>query len=296
MNTPTAVTLEQSYAECRRLNREYGTTYYWATFALPRIKRHHVHALYGFCRYADEIVDDPNYGTTEERARALADFGQRLFSDLALGRSDDLVLRAVVHTIRAFDLDTDLFVRFMRSMTMDLTVSTYDTYDDLMTYVDGSAAVIGEMMLPILEAPDEAARSGARALGVAFQLTNFLRDVGEDLDRGRVYLPQEDLRRFGADPHRRVVDDAWVELMRFEINRCRDLYAEADAGIARLPASSAKGIWAARKLYAGILDQIEGNGFNVFDRRATVSTWRKLAVVAGAAAGRIQAPATKPSA
>jgi phytoene synthase len=280
------VTLEQSYAECRRLNRKFGTTYYWATYALPRVKRHHVHALYGFCRYADEIVDDPAFGTTDERARALASFGERLFADLERGQSDDLVLKAVVHTIRAFDLDPDLFVRFMRSMTMDLTISTYDTYDDLMTYVDGSAAVIGEMMLPILEPPDEAARDGARALGVAFQLTNFLRDVGEDLDRGRVYLPQEDLLRFGADPHRRVVDDAWVALMRFEISRCNDLYSAADAGISRLPASSARGIWAARKLYAGILGKIEERGYNVFDGRATVPMWRKLAVVSSAATGR----------
>ena len=284
------VTLEQSYAECRRLNRKFGTTYYWATYALPRVKRHHVHALYGFCRYADEIVDDPAFGTTDERAQALAAFGERLFADLERGQSDDLVLKAVVHTIRAFDLDPDLFVRFMRSMTMDLTISTYDTYDDLMTYVDGSAAVIGEMMLPILEPPDEAARDGARALGVAFQLTNFLRDVGEDLDRGRVYLPQEDLRRFGADPHRREVDDAWMALMRFEISRCNDLYAAADVGIARLPASSARGIWAARKLYAGILGKIEEGGYNVFDRRATVPMWRKLAVVASAATGRPPTP------
>jgi 15-cis-phytoene synthase len=286
----TQVTLEQSYAECRRLNRQFGTTYYWATYALPRVKRHHVHALYGFCRYADEIVDDPAFGTIGERSLALADFGARLFTDLERGQSDDLVLKAVVHTIRAFDLDPDLFVRFMRSMTMDLTVTTYETYDDLMTYVDGSAAVIGEMMLPILEPPDAAARSGARALGVAFQLTNFLRDVGEDLDRGRVYLPQEDLRRFGADPHRRVVDGAWVELMRFEINRCNELYAEADAGISRLPASSARGIWAARKLYAGILGQIQGNQYDVFNKRATVPMWRKLAVVASSAAGRPPSP------
>ncbi len=129
------VTLEQSYAECRRLNREFGTTYYWATYALPRIKRHHVHALYGFCRFADEIVDDPAFGTTDERARALSAFGDRFFADLDEGRSEDLVLKAVIHTIRAFDLDPDLFVRFMRSMTMDLTVGSYETYDDLMTYV-----------------------------------------------------------------------------------------------------------------------------------------------------------------
>jgi len=166
-------------------------------------------------------------------------------------------------------------------MAMDLTVTSYDTWDDLQTYVDGSAAVIGEMMVPILEPTDpDAARHAARALGVAFQLTNFLRDVGEDLDRGRVYLPQEDLRRFGAEPARRRVDDAWVALARFEIDRCRQLYVEAEEGIEALPASTARSIRAARDLYAGILTQIEGNGYDVFTTRARVPRWRKLAVVA----------------
>jgi phytoene synthase len=275
------VTLEQSYAECRRLNRAHGTTYYLATCTLPRVKRHHVHALYGFCRFADEIVDDPQFGTVAEREKALAQLDDAFHADLARGSSDDLVLKAVVHTVRAFDLDVDLFDRFLRSMAMDLTVGTYETWDDLQTYVDGSAAVIGEMMVPILEPADPgAARHAARALGVAFQLTNFLRDVGEDLDRGRVYLPQEDLRRFGADPATRQVDDAWVALARFEIRRCRELYAEADEGIAALPASSARSIRAARDLYAGILAEIEADGYDVFGRRARVPRWRKLAVVA----------------
>jgi phytoene synthase len=275
------VTLERSYAECRRLNRAHGTTYYLATCTLPRVKRHHVHALYGFCRFADEIVDDPQFGTVVEREKALAQFDHAFHVDLARGTSDDLVLKAVVHTVRAFDLDVGLFDRFLRSMAMDLTVTSYGTWDDLQTYVDGSAAVIGEMMVPILEPTDpDASRHAARALGVAFQLTNFLRDVGEDLDRGRVYLPQEDLRRFGAEPARRRVDDAWLALARFEIDRCRQLYAEADEGIEALPASSARSIRAARDLYAGILTQIEANGYDVFTTRARVPQWRKLAVVA----------------
>jgi phytoene synthase len=286
------ITLEQSYEECRRLNRAYGTTYYWATYALPRVKRHHVHALYGFCRFADEIVDDPGFGTVAQREAALTGFSDRFFADLAEGRSDDLVLKAVIHTIKAFDLDVDLFVRFLRSMAMDLTVETYETWADLEVYVDGSAAVIGEMMMPILEPPDlDRARAGARALGIAFQLTNFLRDVGEDLDRGRVYLPQEDLRRFGADPHRRRVDEEWVHLMRFEIERCHQLYADADLGIADLPASSARGIWAARRLYGGILGRIEDNGYDVFTTRARVPAWEKARVVALSAAGRPPRPA-----
>ena len=148
--------------------------------------------------------------------------------------------------------------------------------------MDGSAAVIGEMMLPILDPTDPAARAPARDLGIAFQLTNFLRDVGEDLDRGRVYIPQKDLDRFGVDPHDRVVDDAWCALMEFEIAWTRSLYLSADEGIAMLPPRSARSIGSARVLYSGILDRIVANRYDVFTRRARVSTVRKLATVAAA--------------
>jgi phytoene synthase len=271
-------TLEESYARCRALNRRHGTTYFWATQLLPAVKRHHVHALYGFCRYADEIVDDLGPAPLSERADALAALERRFFADLSAGHSAHPVLRAVVHTVRAFDLDEDLFRRFLRSMTMDLSVAGYETWDDLCGYMDGSAAVVGEMMLPILEPLLPAARTFARDLGLAIQLTNFLRDVGEDLERGRVYLPREDLARFGADPRRRRVDRSWVALMRFEIERARRLYASADRGIALLPPRSARSIGAARRLYGEILDRIEANGYDVFTRRARVPLARKLAV------------------
>jgi phytoene synthase len=274
------VTLEQSYEHCRQLNKRYGHTYYWSTFALPRVKRHHVWALYGFCRHADDIVDDLGPASVEVREKALTDLGDRLFADLEAGQSDDLVLKAVVHTIRAFGHDPECFRRFLASMAMDLTVTEYATWDDLLVYMDGSAAVIGEMMLPILEPLDPAAYGHARDLGNAFQLTNFLRDVAEDLDRGRVYLPQEDLQRFGADPHRRVVDDAWRELMAFEIDRARSLYASADLGVAMLPPASARCVAGARTLYSQILDRIEAAGYDVFSQRATVPTWRKAATAA----------------
>ncbi|CAN5728716.1 phytoene/squalene synthase family protein [soil metagenome] len=275
-------TLDESYAVCRDLNKRHGTTYYWSTFALPRVKRHHVHALYGFCRHADDIVDDLGDVPTDVRAKALADFGDRFFADLAAGASDDPVLKAVVHTVRAFDIDTDCFRRFLRSMTMDLTVGTYQTYADLQRYMDGSAAVIGEMMLPILEPLDPAARGPARDLGDAFQLTNFLRDVAEDLDRGRVYLPQEDLERFGAGDalaERRVTPE-WRRLMAFEIDRTRALYRCADEGIPLLPAGSARCIAAARALYSRILEVIEAAGYDVFHQRARVPAWQKAATVA----------------
>ena len=272
------VTLDESYARCRELNKRYGTTYYWSTFALPRVKRHHVWALYAFCRHADDIVDDLGPASVEAREKALTDFGDRFFADLAAGASVDPVLKAVVHTVRAFDIDTNCFRRFLRSMAMDLTVAGYATWDDLLVYMDGSAAVIGEMMLPILEPLRPEALQHARDLGTAFQLTNFLRDVSEDLDRARIYVPQEDLDRFGADPRRRVVDPAWRQVMAFEIERARDLYRSADEGVDLLPRSSSRCIQAARTLYSEILDRIEANDYDVFTQRATVPTWRKASL------------------
>ncbi len=279
------VTLDESYALCREFNKRHGTTYYWSTKVLPRVKQHHVHALYAFARYADDIVDEiPAQGgrdvPTEQRAAALASFGDRFFVDLDAGRSDDPVLKAVVHTVRAFDIDRDAFRRFLRSMTMDLTVESYETWDDLLDYMDGSAAVIGEMMLPILEPTDyDEALPHARDLGNAFQLTNFLRDIDEDLERGRQYVPQEDIRRFGADLPARQVTPEFVELMVFEIDRCRDLYRSADIGIAMLPDRSARCVRAAHTLYGRILDKIEEQDYDVFSSRATVSTAEKARVV-----------------
>ena len=273
------VTLDASYERCRQLNRLYGTTYYWSTYLLPKPKRRHVHALYGFCRYADDIVDD--LGSTapiDDRKRAMADFGDRFFVDLERGRSDDPVLKAVVHTVKAFDIDPECFRRFMRSMTMDFSVESYETFDDLLGYMDGSAAVIGEMMVPILEPLQPEAFEHARDLGNAFQLSNFLRDVNEDLDRGRVYIPQEDLRKFDADPWARTVTPAWRDLMAFEIARTRRLYESADLGIPMLPPTSARCIRGARALYSGILDQIEAADYDVFSSRVRVPTWKKLAV------------------
>jgi 15-cis-phytoene synthase len=285
--------LEQAYARCRRVNRRHGTTYYWSAQLLPAAKRPHVHALYAFCRLADDVVDDLGPTPVPARIAALQAFEHRFFTDLAAGRSDHPVLAAVVDTVQRFAIDPECFRRFLRSMGMDFTVRTYETYDDLCTYMDGSAAVIGEMMLPVLEPLDPSAFAHARDLGVAFQLTNFLRDVAEDLDRGRVYLPQEDIRRFGADPGERRVTPEWRTLVGFEIERARELYRSADLGIDLLPPRSARCIRAARVLYSGILDEIEAADYDVFSRRALVPTWVKLRTVAGVALGLDPRPARR---
>ena len=193
-------TLGAAYERCRQLHARHGRTYYLATLLLPRWKRRHVHALYGFTRYADEIVDD--LASTLDRAAqaaALRAWGERFFAGLQGAPCDDPVLPAVLHTVRAFDLDVGDFEKFLDSMAADLHTGGYRTYDDLCGYMEGSAAVIGTMMAPILESADPpAAREHARQLGLAFQLTNFIRDLSEDHRRGRVYLPAADLERFGV--------------------------------------------------------------------------------------------------
>ena len=208
------------------------------------------------------------------------------------------MLAAVVHTVITCGIEPECFDRFFGAMGMDLTTTSYETWDDLCGYMEGSAAVIGEMMLPVLEPLSPAATEPARALGLAFQLTNFLRDVGEDLDRGRVYVPQQDLRRFGVDlaavarrsgsgrsGSRRSVRvvppaDSWRSCLAFEIARNRELYAEADAGIALLPPRSARCVGTARVLYSQILDRIERADYDVFGARVRVPTARKAATAA----------------
>lgn len=279
--SPMTDALRMSYARCQALHRRHGTTYYWATRALPRADQPHVHALYGLCRFADEIVDAPGAGTAQQRAATLDGLREDFVAGIDAGTSTHPILAATIHTVRTQGIDPELFLRFFRSMRMDLSVTRYPTAADLAHYTDGSAAVIGELMLPILRPPDVvAARDGARALGIAFQLTNFLRDVDEDLDRGRIYLPLDDLARFGADPRRRVADDAWRAFSRHQIATIRRLYGEADAGIALLPPRSARVMRAARILYSRILDRIEQADHDVFAARARVATPLKLAVVA----------------
>jgi phytoene synthase len=161
-----------------------------------------------------------------------------------------------------------------------LTVSSYETWEDLCGYMEGSAAVIGEMMLPVLEPRDPAAKGPAHALGLAFQLTNFLRDVNEDFDRGRVYLHQADLRRFGVDLETRRATPEFRALMAYEIERNRALYDFADSGIAMLPPRSVRCVGNAGVLCARILERIEEEDFDVFTGRGRVPTWRKALTTA----------------
>ncbi len=275
--------LAASYAFCRDLHRTYGRTYYLATRLLPAWKRPHVHALYGFTRYTDDIVDRLDRFEVRDPAAVFHTWRARVLTALTGGPAEHLLFPALLDTVARFDLDRTDFVAFLRSMELDLTVTEYRDYDDLLEYMDGSAAVIGTMMLPILGADDlAAAREPARQLGIAFQLTNFIRDVGEDLDRGRIYLPLKDLAEFGvtpADLRARRSTRPVRALIAFEVDRARGHYALAAPGIPMLERSSQPCIRAAFHAYGAILDEIVRARYDVFARRATVPAHRKLAKV-----------------
>jgi len=278
--------LRASYEECKRLNALHGKTYFLATLLLPKAKRPFVHALYGFARYADEIVDDlASELSIEEKAEALSNWGNGVLADLKKGTSDDHVGRALIDTVKRFDIPHEHFEAFLHSMTMDLTVQEYETYEDLLEYVYGSAAVIGLEMVPILGPLHNDAFEAAKKLGIAFQLANFIRDVDEDLDRGRVYLPIKELAQFGVTREmleERVLTPEIVEALKFQIARVRRLQAEAAPGIALLKPTSRPCIEAASTLYCGIVDEVEKIGYDIFNQRAKTSTGRRMRV-AGAA-------------
>jgi phytoene synthase len=188
---------------------------------------------------------------------------------------------ALVDTVSRFNIPHQHFVDFLHSMEMDLTVSTYANYEALSEYVYGSAAVIGLEMVPILGALSDDAYESAKKLGIAFQLANFIRDVGEDLDRGRIYLPLDELAAHGVTEemlYKRVLTPEIVQALKFQIARVRQLQAEAAPGIDLLHATSRPCIRAASELYCGIVDEVEAIGYDIFNKRAKTSTARRIRV------------------
>lgn len=277
--------LAQGYARCAELTRRHGTTYYWGAQLLPVSQRADVYAVYALCRLADDIVDEPekvdlsvpDHPDPRERLRLFEEWFGRALEE---GGSDEPVMAAVADSLRRRGTDKECFDRFFRAMALDLDRATWASWEELRDgYMEGSAAVIGEMMLPVLEPLTPEAKGPARALGLAFQLTNFLRDVGEDLDRGRVYLPQDDLARHGADPWERRVTPQWRAMMAEQIERNRALYREAARGVAMLPPPSARCVATALRMYSLILRRIEKADYDVFTERRRVGTATKVAIL-----------------
>ncbi|MGL5858689.1 MAG: phytoene/squalene synthase family protein [Angustibacter sp.] len=275
--------LRAAYERCRAVNADHGKTYYLAALLLPPDRRPHVYALYAFARVADEFVDDLDAPDPQ----GLLDWGERAVRQLRLGVAAldepdvDPVVAATAHTVAHTRLDVSLFEDFLAAMRQDITVSRYRTYDDLRGYMWGSACVIGLMMLPLLGPLDDAAAEHAAALGEAFQMANFIRDVGEDLRRGRIYLPLDDLDRFGVredDLAAGVVTPAIRDLLRFEIDRTRGVFRFAERGIRMVEPASRPCLRTALELYGGILGEVERADYQVFTQRVRVPPRRRASV------------------
>ncbi|XVV05595.1 phytoene/squalene synthase family protein [Actinosynnema sp. CA-248983] len=276
--------LQAAYARCRALNARHGRTFYLATRLLPKRQRPAVHALYGFARWADEIVDS---GACADPAAELDDLERLLADELAGRPTGHPVLTALADTARRHRIDPALFTDFLASMRMDLHVTEYASFTELDKYVHGSAAVIGLQLLPVFGTvvPRAHAEPAAAALGRAFQLTNFLRDIGEDLDRGRVYLPMDVLDAHGVD--RDLL--AWSRRTGRPDQRIRRAighvtavtlatYREAESGVDLLQPAARPCVRTALILYRDILEQIAAADYNVLDKRVVVPGTRRAAV------------------
>ncbi|MEO0373734.1 MAG: phytoene synthase [Cyanobacteria bacterium P01_A01_bin.17] len=288
--------LEDAYEQCRQVTADYAKTFYLSTLLMTPEKRRGIWAIYVWCRQTDELMDGPQAAnsTQEELAATLDQWQEQLESVFAGNpiQNEDVALQ---DTIERFNLDIQPFQDMIAGQRMDLQRSRYDTFEELHLYCYRVAGTVGLMSAPVMgiepfcdrlqppwaipETTPGSPIEKAVALGVANQLTNILRDVGEDARRGRIYLPLEDLKRFGYTEQELfdgVVDDRWRSLMQFQIERAHQFFAKAEDGIRSLEKNARWPVWSALILYRRILDVIERNQYDVFSKRAYVPTRQKL--------------------
>ena len=270
---------EQGYVLAEQITRENSKSFYLASGLLPNVKRRAVRVLYAFCRVTDDLVDKAATADADAPASNLAAWRARA---LAAPHADDVLLNAWYGVRAQYHIPSTYVRQLIDGIGSDLTTKRYATFEDLAKYCYGVASTVGLMAMHIIGYRDGAAIPYAVKLGVALQLTNILRDMGEDFRQGRVYVPQEDLERFGyteTDLAQATIDGRFRALMDFEIARAKKLYAEAWDGIRLLSPDGRLAIAAAADLYRGILDKIVVNQYDVFHRRAHLGAIEKLARV-----------------
>jgi phytoene synthase len=287
--TQATTSVEDAYERCRQITAKYSKTFYLGTLMMTPEKRRAIWAIYVWCRRTDELVDGPQAATTTEDT---LDRWESHLETLFKGHAIDEEDVALVDTLANFPLDIQPFRDMIAGQRMDLHRDRYDTFESLELYCYRVAGTVGLMSTVIMgvdteqntapwnrNAPPLDPTPEAIALGIANQLTNILRDVGEDARRGRIYLPLEDLALFNyteADLMAGVIDDRWRALMQFQIQRARKFYLDAEHGISQLSPDARWPVWSALVLYRMILDVIEENDYDVFSRRAYVPKLRKL--------------------
>lgn len=279
----------RAFAAAERICRRHARTFHFSSFFLPRRKRLDAYAVYAFCRLIDDAVDVAEGMPPQAVAGRLSAFEAAL-AEIYLGREVDLAfaegaearlaLHAFADTVNRLGIPREHFVDLAHGCAQDLTVSRYANFAELERYCYLVAGVVGLVMCRVFGMADPAALGRAVQMGNAMQLTNILRDVKEDYARGRVYLPHDEMDRFGygeSDLAAGLVDERFRNLMQFQIARTRALYAEAERGLCRLPADgSRQTACVMARVYAGILDAIERQDYDVFHRRASLSFTQKL--------------------
>lgn len=280
--------LKNAYSHCRAITRYYAKTFYMATRFLPNHKQRSIFAIYGLCRYLDNLVDetmDLMYHKEIEISEVdikLDEFSAKLIGVYNGEVSDDPILLAFSDTLKKYHIPIELPFELMDGVRSDLTKNRYDNFKELYDYSYKVASVVGLMTSRVFGYNDEKALEYAIDLGIAMQLTNILRDIGEDLERDRIYIPQNELTMFGvteADLFKENKSDNFLELMKFQIQRARDYYEKADIGIKMLDKDSRLPVYLARYNYSRILDKIEENGFNVFNERAYLNKMEKFSIL-----------------
>ncbi len=283
-----AETIERNFAECKVYTRHYAKTFYFASYVLPREKRKAAYAVYAFCRYADNLIDNAGPGSDTHLAlRRLTELRHQLRYVYAFSELMDPKLLAFRETVFHYKIPQQYFEDLLRGVEMDLTKTRYESFSELQDYCYCVASVVGLIMSCIFGVSDSKALARAEDLGTAMQLTNILRDIGEDYDLGRIYLPKDDMDAFGYtedELSRGVVNGNFKRLMEFQITRAREYYERAAAGIPLLTNDGSRFcVRLMSRTYGKILKAIEHHGFDVFSSRAFVPFSKKLWIAIGAA-------------
>ncbi len=267
----------------RNTTRHWAKSFYLTTQLLPEPKRWATYALYGFCRYADNLVDSPREQRSNGELRGeIQALGEELDVAFRTGESQHPIVKPVIAAAKAYDISPVPLLDLLRGVEMDIDKDRYDTFRDLYLFCYRVAGTVGMMMSPVLGTDRAEAECHAEALGVAMQLTNILRDVQEDAERGRIYIPREDLDTFDIREEEILngeMSPRMRELMKFEIERARHFYAIGEQGIPYLNPDARFAIRAAAKIYGSILDRIADQDYNPFAGRAYLGKGEKLRVL-----------------
>lgn len=282
--------LKRAYALCRKITREHAKTFYMATRFLPNEKQRAVFAIYALCRYVDDLIDETEdlvvqYKMDYSGIQSRVNRWKTMLQDTYDGEMvNNAILVAFSDVLKSKNIPIELPFELIDGVCMDLYKKRYRTFDELREYSYKVASTVGLMVSEVFGYRSEEALDRAVDLGIAMQLTNILRDVGEDLLKNRIYLPEEDLERFGvkeADLFNHRLNEQFIALMRFQIERARAFYGRADEGIEQLQKDSRMPVYLARYNYGRILDKIEQNGYDVFNHRAYLNTAEKLSILPG---------------